>query len=105
MKRIEFRELKMFDKLSLVKKAVMEGKNKDHIAMMLDECIYKTGAYMNGTTKEKALFTKEELTQKRKEKRDAMRLEGRHHRWNADDISTEARKRFEKSIGYAKNIQ
>ena len=99
MKRIEFRKLKMYDKLVLIKKAVLEKKDEKHIASMLDECIYCTGTYMSGTTKRKSVFTKEELNAKRKEARSLNPKESvRRKRWNKDDIQTEARKRYEKAI-------
>ena len=98
MKRTEFRKLKMYDKLVLIKKAVLEKQDEKHIASMLDECIYCTGTYMSGTTKRKSLFTKEELDKKRKEARSLNPKEAvRRKRWNDDDIVTEARKRYEKA--------
>ena len=102
MKRIEFRKLKMYDKLVLIKKAVLDKKDEKHIASMIDECIYNTGTYMNGTTKRKKVFTKEELNAKRKEARSSNPKEPeRRIRWNKDDIQTEARKRYEKAINEA----
>ena len=99
MKRIEFRKLKMYDKLVLIKKAVLEKKDEKHIASMIDECIYNTGTYVNGTTNRKKVFTKEELNAKRKEVRALNPKESvRRKRWNKDDIQTEARKRYEKAI-------
>ena len=99
MKRIEFRKLKMYDKLVLIKKAVLEKKDEKHIASMIDECIYNTGTYMNGTTKRKKVFTKEELNAKRKEARSLNPKEPeRRIRWTKDNIATEARKRYEKAI-------
>ena len=102
MKRIEFRKLKMYDKLVLIKKAVLEKKDEKHIASMIDECIYNTGTYVNGTSKRKKVFTKEELNSKRKEVRALNPKEPiRRIRWNKDDIQTEARKRYEKAINEA----
>ena len=99
MKRIEFRKLKMYDKLVLIKKAVLDKQDEKHIASMLDECIYNTGTYMNGTTKRKKVFTKEELNAKRKEARALNPKEPiRRKRWTKDNIATEARKRYEKAI-------
>lgn len=99
MKRTEFRKLKMYDKLVLIKKAVLEKQDEKHIASMIDECIYNTGTYVNGTSKRKEVFTKEELKEKRKEVRALNPKEPiRHIRWNKDDIQTEARKRYEKAI-------
>ena len=99
MKRIEFRKLKMYDKLVLIKKAVLEKQDEKHIASMIDECIYNTGTYVNGTTKRKEIFTKEELNAKRKDVRALNPKEPiRRIRWNKDDIKTEARKRYEESV-------
>ena len=99
MKRIEFRRLKMYDKLVLIKKAVLEKQDEKHIASMIDECIYNTGTYVNGTTKRKEVFTKEELNAKRKEVRALNPKEPiRRIRWNKDDIKTEARKRYEEGV-------
>lgn len=99
MKRIEFRKLKMYDKLLLIKKAVLDKQDEKHIASMIDECIYNTGTYVNGTSKRKEVFTKEELNLKRKEARALNPKEAvRRKRWNDDDIVTEARKRYEKAI-------
>ena len=98
MKRIEFRKLKMYDKLVLIKKAVLEKKDEKHIASMLDECIYNTGTYVNGTSKRKEVFTKEELNLKRKEARALNPKDPvRRIRWTKDYIVTEARKRYEKA--------
>lgn len=102
MKRIEFRKLKMYDKLVLVKKAVLEKQDEKHIASMIDECIYNTGTYMSGTTKRKSVFTKEELDKKRKEARALNPKDPvRRIRWTKDNIETEARKRYEKAINEA----
>ena len=102
MKRIEFRKLKMYDKLVLIKKAVLEKQDEKHIASMIDECIYCTGTYMSGTTKRKSVFTKEELDKKRKEARALNPKEPeRRIRWTKDNIETEARKRYEKAINEA----
>ena len=89
----------MYDKLVLIKKAVLEKKDEKHIASMLDECIYNTGTYVNGTSKRKEVFTKEELYKKRKEARALNPKEPeRRIRWTKDNIATEARKRYEKAI-------
>lgn len=102
MKRVEFRKLKMFDKLVLIKQAVMDGKEVGHICSMLDDCIHKTGDYMSGTSQKKAIFTKEELNIMRKEKRAKIPKEPvRKIRWTKDNINTEARKRYEKAINEA----
>ena len=45
MKRIEFRKLKMYDKLVLIKKAVLDKQDEKHIASMIDECIYSTSEF------------------------------------------------------------
>ena len=55
----------MYDKLVLVKKAVLEKQDEKHIASMLDECIYCTGKYMRGTTKRITNLSKEEIITKR----------------------------------------
>ena len=89
----------MYDKLVLIKKAVLEKQDEKHIASMIDECIYNTGTYVNGTTKRKEIFTKEELNAKRKDVRALNPKEPiRRIRWNKDDIKTEARKRYEESV-------
>ena len=99
MKRVEFRKLKMYDKLILIKEAVKKGSDKEQICLMVDECIYNTGDYMKGTSKRKEIFTKSELDVLRKEKREKMGVEPiRRIRWNKDDIKTEARKRYEESV-------
>ena len=99
MKRVEFRKLKMYDKLILIKEAVKKGADKEQICLMVDECIYNTGDYMNGTTQRKAIFTKEELNIMRKEKRALMPKEPiRRIRWTNDAIKTEARKRYQKAL-------
>jgi len=99
MKRIEFRKLKMFDKLTLIKETLMSGGSKETIASMIDECIYNTGTYVNGTSKRKDLFDEEEIKANRLNERKAIfKYEQRSKRWNADDIATEARKRYEEAV-------
>lgn len=99
MKRVDFRKLKMYDKLVLIKQAVIDKKDADHICCMIDDCIHKTVDYMNGTTQRKAIFTKEELNIMRKEKRALMPKEPiRRIRWTNDAIKTEARKRYQKAL-------
>lgn len=99
MKRTEFRKLKMYDKLILIKEAVLKGENKTTISLMIDECLYKTGEYMKGTTLRTEKFTKGELDVMRKKERKKMKTEPiRRIRWNKDDIKTEARKRYEESV-------
>ena len=99
MQRVEFRKLKMYDKLILIKEAVKKGSDKEQICLMVDECIYNTADYMKGTSKRKEIFTKSELDVLRKEKREKMGVEPiRRIRWNKDDIKTEARKRYEESV-------
>ena len=88
----------MYDKLVILKNSILAGANKEHLAMMVDECMYKTGQYRNGTTKNHHVYTKEELTVMRAKKREAMKMQGRNHRWNADDVKTEARKRYEEAM-------
>lgn len=102
MQRVEFRKLKMYDKLILIKEAVKKGVDKEQICLMVDECIYNTGDYMKGTSKRKEIFTKSELDVLRKEKREQMGVEPiRRIRWTKDNIATEARKRYEKAINEA----
>ena len=99
MKRTEFRKLKMYEKLNYIKEAVLKGENKTTISLMIDECLYKTGEYMKGTTLRTEKFTKDELDVMRKKERKKMKTEPiRRIRWNKDDIKTEARKRYEESV-------
>jgi len=85
----------MFDKLVIVKQDLMEGKSREHIASMLDECIYRTAGYMRANQKHSNKVTQKEIEEKRK---DIPSYDIRKNRWNQDDIKTEARKRFEKGI-------
>lgn len=99
MKRVEFRKLKMYDKLNYIKEAVLKGENKTTISLLIDECLYKTGDYMQGTSKRKDIFSKSELDVLRKEKRALMPKEPiRRIRWTNDAIKTEARKRYQKAL-------
>lgn len=99
MKRVEFRKLKMYEKLNYIKEAVLKGENKTTISLMIDECLYKTGEYMKGTTLRTEKFTKDELDVMRKKERKKMKTEPiRRIRWNKDAIKTEARKRYEESV-------
>ena len=67
MKRIDFRKLKVADKLSYLRKAVEKGYAKKTLIGYIDECIYCTGKYMRGTTKRTTNLSKEEIIVKREE--------------------------------------
>jgi len=99
MKRIEFRKLKMFDKLTLIQETLMSGGSKETIASMIDECIYNTGTYVNGTTQRMGGMDDEKIKANRlRERKAIVKHEKRAIRWNADDIATEARKRYEEAM-------
>jgi len=82
MQRIEFRELPMFEKLITVKKELMDGKSVEHIASMIDECIYRTSGYMK----------------QKSNKKEIPKYSIRKKRWDKTDIKTEAKRRFEAGI-------
>ena len=65
MKRIDFRKLKVADKLLYLREAVEKGYAQKTITGYIDECIYCTGKYMRGTTKRTANLSKEEIIAKR----------------------------------------
>ena len=65
MKRIDFRKLKVADKLLYLREAVEQNYAKNTIIGYIDECIYCTGKYMRGTTKRTANLSKEEIIAKR----------------------------------------
>lgn len=65
MKRIDFRKLKVADKLLYLKEAVEKGYAQKILIGYIDECIYCTGEYMRGTTKRTVNLSKEEIIAKR----------------------------------------
>lgn len=65
MKRIDFRKLKVADKLLYLREAVEKGYAQKTITGYIDECIYCTGKYMRGTTKRITNLSKEEIIAKR----------------------------------------
>lgn len=65
MKRIDFRKLKVADKLLYLREAVEKGCAQKTLIGYIDECIYCTGKYMRGTTKRTTKLSKEEIIAKR----------------------------------------
>ena len=65
MKRIDFRKLKVADKLLYLREAVEKCYAQKTITGYIDECIYCTGKYMRGTTKRITNLSKEEIIAKR----------------------------------------
>ena len=51
MKRIDFRKLKVADKLLYIREAVEKGYAQKTITGYIDECIYCTGKYRDWETK------------------------------------------------------
>ena len=91
MKRIDFRKLKVADKLLYLREAVEKGCAQKTLIGYIDECIYCTGKYMRGTTKRTANLSKEEIIAKR----EAWRKENIRTKraYNSQDIVTGKQKK------------